>query len=69
MRIWKTDKAKLKITPVGVRLIDLTTAAEQSCTLAQYLQGALQADVAQAFSANELHESLAFAQGLAGENL
>lgn len=69
MRIWKSDKAKLKITPLGVRLINLETAEEKSVTLEQYLRGQLHQEVERALNQHDLHESLAFAQGLAGGNL
>lgn len=64
MRIWKNEKAKLKVTPLGVRLLYLDTADELSATLTQYLEGHLHPEVGSALGSHDLHESLAFAQSL-----
>lgn len=65
MRIWKSTFAKLKVTPLGVRLIYLDSAQERSATLKNYLEGELHTEVERALGRNYLHESLAFAQQLA----
>ena len=64
MRIWKNEKAKLKVTPLGVRLLYLDTAHELSATLTHYLEGHLHTEVGAALGSHDLHESLAFAQSL-----